>query len=153
MVAFVCIVLSALFLYLKQSNDHTTQKINETLRVHCPLQSEPCLIHLAGGLELNIRLSPRGLPTFKPLTLVLESDQIDFSLVKWFEASFEGRDMEMGRHDLLLNPVIQSNTLSAVGSIPLCPMDPHMVWLLTIKFQYQNTVRLLKFEVASSNSH
>ena len=84
----------------------------------------------------------------KPLTLKLESDQIDFLKISNFNASFKGRDMEMGHHTLTLNSQ-SSNLLLAEGLIPLCPMDPMMVWVLNVTFEHQSKVTSLTFEVSS----
>jgi len=150
-VGLVFIVLCALFLYLNKEGDNVDQKIDEILRVHCPIQSQSCLINLANGVKLEISLNPNGLPALKPLTLQLRSDQIDFQQVAQFKASFVGRDMEMGHHSLALSPSTNSNLLLAKGLIPLCPMDPNMVWVLNVQFKYQNKVTMLTFEVPSGS--
>jgi len=139
----------ALFLYLKSGDDKAVLKVDEVVRVHCPLQSQPCLINLGEGVKLEISLSPNGLPALKPLMLQLKSNQINFQQVAQFEASFEGRDMEMGHHSLALIPSKNTNMLLAKGLIPLCPMDPMMVWKLNVQFEYQNKVTLLTFEIPS----
>jgi hypothetical protein len=148
-VGLVFIMLLVLFLHFKKGEDNLALKVDEIVRVHCPIQSQTCLIHLANGIKLNISLSPNGLPALELLTLQLKSSHIDFHQLTHFEASFEGLDMEMGRHSLTLSPPITSNMLRATGLIPLCPMDPMMHWVLNVKFQYQNKVTLLTFEVPS----
>jgi len=148
--SFVSLVFMAflvLFLYLNNEDDTLALEVDEIVRVHCPIQSQSCLIHLSNGVELEISLSPHGLPALKPLTLQLRSNQIDFQQVERFEASFKGRDMEMGHHRLALSASTSSNLLLAKGLIPLCPMDPMMVWVLNVQFRYQNKVTLLTFEV------
>jgi len=148
-IGLVFIVLLALFLHLKKEDDNVSLKVDEVVRVHCPIQSQSCLINLANGAKLEISLTPNGLPALKPLTLQLKSNQIDFQQVVQFEALFAGRDMEMGQHSLVLSPSTNSNMLLAKGLIPLCPMDPMMVWELKVQFKYQNKVTLLTFEVPS----
>ncbi|MFT5718143.1 MAG: hypothetical protein ACI9T7_002348 [Oleiphilaceae bacterium] len=107
-------------------------------------------MNLAGGVKVEVSLSPNGLPALKPLILKMNSKQIDFLQTEEFEASFEGRDMEMGYHSFVLDPTSNSNMLMAKGLIPLCPMDPMMVWVFNIQFKYQNKVTLLTFEVPSA---
>jgi len=86
----------------------------------------------------------------EPLVLQLKSNHINFQKIKNFSALFEGRDMEMGKHSMILNSPVEVSTLLAKGMIPLCPMDPKMVWRLTIQFELQNKVTALEFEVPSN---
>jgi len=150
-ISLVFIAFLVLFLYLNSEDDTAALKVDELVRVHCPIHSQSCLIHLTNGVQLEISLNPHGLPALKPLTLQLRSNQIDFQQIERFEASFEGRDMEMGRHPLTVSPATSANMLLAKGLIPLCPMDPMMVWVLKVQFQYQNKVTLLTFEVPSGS--
>lgn len=145
------LALLALFLYLKVEDEKIALKLDAVVRVHCPLQSQSCLVNLGKGIKLEISLSPNGLPALELLTLQLKSNQIDFQRVEQFEATFIGRDMAMGQHSFTLSPSENSNTLLAKALIPLCPMDPMMVWVLNIQFQLFEKVTLLKFELPSGS--
>lgn len=146
--SFTFIAIVVLFFYLQKENNNDALQVDENILVNCPLQFETCRLNLTDGVKLGITLSPEGLPAMKPLTLKLESDQIDFLKISNFNASFKGRDMEMGYHTLTLNSQ-SSNLLLAEGLIPLCPMDPMMVWVLNVTFEHQSKVTSLTFEVSS----
>ena len=148
-VFLICIVLFALYLFLSKTEREEALTEDEVVHVHCPIHQKNCLIHLAGGAKLELSLSPEGLPALKPLTLKLNAHDIDFDAFTYFDASFSGRDMEMGHHSLVVNSSVTKNELTATGIIPLCPMDPNMVWVLSVKYQYKNKVTVLMFEVPS----
>jgi hypothetical protein len=150
-VGLVFISLLFLFIHLKKEAANSVLEVDEVVRVQCPIATQACLIDLVGGMKIEVSLSPGGLPMLKPLILKLTSNQINFKKIKGFEASFKGLDMDMGSHLLALDPTISSGVLIATGLLPLCPMDPEMVWVLNIKFQYQNKVTLLSFEVPSGS--
>jgi hypothetical protein len=149
--SLVFMMLLVLFFFFKKESEKVALNIDENVQVNCPLHSQSCRVNLSHGVNLEVKLSPDGLPAMKPLVLSLKSDQVDFLKVSNFKASFEGRDMEMGHHTMVSNSS-SSNLLVAQGLIPLCPMDPTMVWALKIQFEYQNKTTLLTFEVPS-NSH
>ena len=148
-IGFLLVVLIAFQFYLQGNDAVEKEKIDTVANIHCPLQKQSCLINLSSNIKLNVSLDPKGFPAMEPLTLKLESKQIDFEALTKFEAVFKGRDMEMGQHSFVVSPAENPNTLVAKGLIPLCPMDPKMVWELNIKLGFQNQATLLKFEVSS----
>ncbi len=144
----LCFITALLILvfYSKDSVVH----VDELVHANCPLVSQSCHINLGKNFNLEISLSPNGFPAMEPLVLQLKSNHINFQKIKNFSALFEGRDMEMGKHSMILNSPVEVSTLLAKGMIPLCPMDPKMVWRLTIQFELQNKVTALEFEVPSN---
>jgi len=143
-------VLMLFSFYSKYQNEKQSEQITQLVHVNCPLKKQSCLINLGKDFKLEVSLSPKGFPAMEPLILQLKSSQIDFKQIKHFSAFFEGRDMEMGKHSLSLSKPLESGVLLAKGLIPLCPMDPNMVWRLNIQFEYQEKMTSLQFEISSA---
>ena len=136
--------------FSKYQNEKQVEQIDQLVHVNCPLKRQTCLINLGADFKLEVSLSPEGFPAMEPLVLQLKSSRINFKQIKHFSAFFEGRDMEMGKHSLSLSKPLESGVLLAKGLIPLCPMDPNMVWRLNIQFEYQEKMTSLQFEISSA---
>ena len=143
-------LLFVLVFYSKDQSKENSAHVDQVVHVNCPLASQACNINLNENVKFEVSLSPSGFPALEPLVLQLKSSLINFKEINNFSAFFEGRDMEMGKHTLALNTPVEISSLIAKGVIPLCPMDPNMVWRLVIQFEFQNKVTSLEFELPSS---
>lgn len=104
---------------------------------------------LEGG-ALLFNLVPGGLPVLEPLALTVDLENIERQQLQHFRAWFEGRDMNMGQHELSMNESPKLNQISSVGMIPVCVVDQAMVWRLNIQFEYQNEMTGLTFDLVSA---
>lgn len=112
----------------------------------CSPSRGACSVSL-DAYTLQVELQPPGLPALVPLTLrVGGGSQPGVQLLR---AWFDGRDMDMGRHELAqLND--QSGTIMLSGVIPVCSVNPMMVWQLKLLLQVHNTQQLVVFDLAAN---
>lgn len=105
----------------------------------------PVSVH---STTLQIQLQPPGLPAMVPLILHIGGETLDE--VQLLRAWFEGRDMAMGRHELV--PLKQDDGAGVImlrGVIPVCTVNPKMMWQLKLLLQIQNTQQLIVFDLAT----
>jgi len=141
-------------------NQHISSP-DQVINVPCPLQLQACRIRV-GDLALALSLSPRGLPALTTLSLQIKPLEPLLSPLTQFEAWFEGRDMEMGKHYFkqtfgqksgqeasVPETPSNKNTIHATAMIPACSIDPMMIWRLNIEFVHQDKRSRLRFEMSS----
>jgi len=107
----------------------------------CPLLEQNCSVNLAGGIQLDIALSPKGLPTLEPLELRISSSSTALDQIQDIQIWFEGRDMDMGLH--YFNLIFLNDQIVGKGMIPICTIDASMVWQLNVAFIYQGKNNIL----------
>ena len=144
--ALLCL---ALYLGLKTSSDLSASALLATPPVYirdCAPSRAICSVQL-GSITLQIQLQPPGLPAMVPLTLRVEAESLaDVQMVR---AWFEGRDMDMGRHDLAPIPESDTTAIMWSGVIPVCSVNPQMVWQLKLLLQVQDEPQQIVFDLAT----
>lgn len=126
---------------------YTPEKIQTLHEPSCDPSRETCSVSLDSVL-LRIQLLPAGLPAMEPLTLQVGVESpYDIQLLS---AWFEGRDMDMGRHELASSHEYdEPDVMTLRGVIPVCSVNPKMVWQLKMRWKIRNTQQLLVFDLAS----
>lgn len=114
----------------------------------CSPSRGACSVSL-DATTIQVELQPSGLPAMVPLTLrVGVSSQVGVQLLR---AWFEGRDMDMGRHEL--TPLNQDDASGAGimlrGVIPVCSVNPMMVWQLKLLIEVNSIQQLVVFDLAT----
>lgn len=129
------------------SPDSTAQAVHEI--TDCDPAYATCPIHI-GSTALKVQLFPPGLPVMERLNLRIETtSKSEFQIVR---AWFEGRDMDMGRHELLPASLLSADdALLYTGVIPLCTVNPAMVWQLKLLIQVQDQQHRLVFDLAAKS--
>ena len=127
----------------------TEQKLDTvevtSVKTQCSLQAPSCSFNLTDGTQLELALSPRGLPALEPLTLSISSSALSMNQVQNIQVWFEGSNMEMGHH--YFNLIYADNQVVGKGMIPICTINLLMVWQMNVAFRYQGENQLISFEL------
>lgn len=100
-----------------------------------------------GSVTLRIQLQPQGLPAMVPMTLRVDVESL--ANVQMVRAWFEGRDMDMGRHELAPLPGNDTTAIMWGGVIPVCSVNPQMMWQLKLLLQVQGKQQQIVFDLAT----
>jgi hypothetical protein len=79
----------------------------------------------------------------------MSSDINAIAQIEGLKLWLEGRDMDMGRHYLIPQERIDDADTSILsqGMIPVCTVDPDMVWRMVVVFNYQGKRMQIHFDV------
>jgi hypothetical protein len=104
-------------------------------------------------LVLQISLQPNGLPVLEPLKLTISKSGGKAEQLSDVAAWFRGLDMDMGQHPFLFKngTSLSSDAISASGMIPICSIDPNMVWRLTVQFKYLDVWAQVLFDLKAKH--
>lgn len=149
----VLLVLLLLLAYMTFLGRGTLLETKDTTDLYfsseCDLNSTSCSLHLAEQFMLTFRLKPKKIVPLERFELLISSDNESFDQIEALAIWFEGRDMDMGRQ--YLRPLKGLNnagsSLLAQGMIPVCTVDPDMVWRLVVEFNYQGKRMHVSFDV------
>ncbi len=133
---------------------------DHVISVDCDIGHNACPIRL-GDIKMTLSLTPDGLPALIPLRLAVSDSSIAVQEAESWLVWFEGRDMEMGVHQLLPEPSglpvskdasRSNNAVVFSGIIPICSVDSAMTWLLNVQFVWR--AKLYRFMLpASARTH
>jgi hypothetical protein len=110
----------------------------------CRLNDGACLYSSSYFGDVLVEVSPKEFPAFKPLSVFVA---LASPLVKSISVSFQGKDMFMGPNSVSLNKTLQG-VWSGDTMIPVCSVDPNMVWLVQLTLIGEESEQLV-FEVKS----
>lgn len=148
----VLIFLSwAIYSELKRSDVVPTSSAVQTVMVlDCELSIRECRLQVSPLINLRFFLHPFGLPAMEPLTLSISGQSLADVQVQ--RAWFEGREMDMGLHMLI--PKIETSdpdSLVLQGMIPVCSVNPLMVWQLKVLAEIRDQSYLFVFDLTPRN--
>ena len=126
------------------NNKNTAEITTTTIHSDCSLQKMPCKVFMPDGQMLLFVIEPNSLPAMEPLRLSVTGGAI---LKNPFKVWFEGKNMNMGRHYMLLdhnkNQAFDKKIFK--GMIPVCSIDNEMVWLLNVEVALKNQLFKIQF--------
>lgn len=144
--ALLCL---ALYIGLRTSSDLSASAplVTPPLYIQdCAPSRTSCSVRV-GFITLRIQLQPQGLPAMVPLTLRVDTETLaDVQIVR---AWFEGRDMDMGRHELAPLPGNDTTAIMWGGVIPVCSVNPQMMWQLKLLLQLRDEQQQIVFDLAT----
>ncbi len=139
---FALISLMVIFNTKKQESSHQANIISST----CQLDRRSCVVSLPNNQEISFTLQPKRLLVMEMLSMRVDGFDSNMKIKIWFE----GRDMEMGKH--YMQPVSNKSeslpsTILYKGMIPVCSLNPQMIWVLNAEFMHENHLILVQFQL------
>lgn len=104
----------------------------------CRLELAACRVEFAPGAALTLDVAPRPISPNAPLTIAVQLAGID---ARHIEASFRGVDMNMGVHELELQPAGEGEFRGST-TLPVC-VSGRMSWEITLRLTSGRQIYLL----------
>jgi len=151
--ALLCLLLIIWLLPYQSSDSSQTRIADQVVYLSCDVSENPCVLNLPQQLKMTLSVSPAGMPALKPLAFQLKIEAQPVSPLTLEAGWLNGKTMDMGRHFLTLHQ--QTNRQWELqGMIPVCTVDPEMVWQMTLQYRYQDTLTELQIDtVSDSRNH
>lgn len=121
------------------------------LNTECDLREQPCTVSFPAGGQVQLAVSPAGIPAVRPLSLSVRLSELP--MPERVEVDFSGVDMEMGfnRVELLRLTDPEPEKWFGQGMLPVCVRD-RMVWEARVLLHYPDRLLAAPFRFESARA-